>query len=205
MVTRRTALSFLSSLPLARAMPARAADAERLPGPPLPPPAYFQKHLAPAEADFFVVLADRRERGERMVVRGAVTDGAAPVKGASVYAYHADADGRYDPLEPRPGEGADNARLAGYMRTDAAGRYVFESVRPAPYPGTTLPAHIHYVVSADGFRSRFFEIWFEGDPMITADHLAARARRPDYWYIRPAVRTASRAWQVTHDIVLERL
>jgi protocatechuate 3,4-dioxygenase beta subunit len=199
MTTRRTVLTYLPLAAFAGVIPARAAEE-----PQGPPPEYFKKHTAPEGSSFFISNAPKNERGDRMVIRGVVTDGKNPIPNASVYIYHTDKDGRYDPQEARPGEGSDNPRLHGYMRTDSVGRYVYGSIRPAPYPGTTLPAHVHYVVTAEGYKDRTFEFWFEGDPMITADHLAAQAKRPDYFYIRPAKRDTNRVWQITFDIVMER-
>jgi protocatechuate 3,4-dioxygenase beta subunit len=200
MTTRRTVLTYLPLAALAGILPVRAAEE-----PQGPPPEYFKKHTAPEGASFFLSQVPKSERGDRMVIRGVVMDAEKkPIKNASVYIYHTDKDGLYDPQEPRPGEGSDNPRLHGYLRTDAVGRYVYGSIRPAPYPNTPLPAHVHYVVTAEGFKDRAFEFWFEGDPMITADHLAARAKRPNHFYIRPATRDSNRVWQITFDIVMER-
>jgi protocatechuate 3,4-dioxygenase beta subunit len=197
MIARRTVLSFLPLAWTTHVLPAWAAEERSA--------EYFAQHTAPDGTDFFVVIAQKGERGERVVVRGVVTDGQATIPGASIYVYHADADGRYNPTISRPGAGAESPRLAGYMRSDSRGRYVFESVRPTPYPGSTIPARVHYVVSADGFKSRTFELWLEDDPLISAEKLAEQAADPLRISIRPAIRTASKVWQVTQDIVLERL
>lgn len=200
MTSRRTVLSYLPLAAVAGILPAIAAE-ERTD----PSPEYFKKHTAPEGSSFFLSQVPKSERGERMVIRGVVRDTERkPIANASVYIYHTDNDGRYDPAEPQPGEGSENPRLHGYLRTDSVGRYVYGSIRPAPYPGTALPAHVHYVVTAEGYRDRSFEFWFEGDPMITADHLAAQAKRPTYFYIRPAVRDSNRIWQITFDIDMER-
>ena len=67
-----------------------------------------------------------------------------------------------------------------------------------------MPARVRFVVTAEGFKNRAIEVWFEGDPMITAELKARQAQQPDAIYIRPAKRDTNRVWQITNDIVLER-
>ena len=167
--------------------------------------AFFERYKAPEDASFFISNTPKAERGDRMVVRGVVMDSdKKPIANASVYLYHTDNDGRYNTQKARPGFGGENPRLHSYMRSDSVGRYVYGGIRPAAYPGLTLPAHVHFVVQADGFQPRVFEFWFEGDPMIKEDHLAGQAKDPNRFLIRPAKRDTNRVWQITNDIVLER-
>lgn len=190
--TRRIVLGTAALLAMGAGPPAFAADA-----PLAPTPEFFAKHTAPEGSSFFISNAPKGERGDRMVIRGIVTDGKAPIPNASIYVYNADSEGRYDPLEPRPGMGTDNPRLSGLMRTDSVGRYVYGSLKPAPSPGTTTPAPVHFVVTAAGFKGRAFEMLFEGDPLVTAEHTKN-------FVIRPAVKDSNKAWQVVYDIVMER-
>ncbi len=196
MTTRRSVISYLTLAAIAGAFPARGAET--------PSPEYFEKHTAPAEASFFISNAPKDERGDRMVIRGLVTDGKTPIPGASIYIYHTDREGRYDPLEARPGYGRDNPRLHAYLRSDSVGRYVYGSVRPGPIPNTPDPARVHVVVSAEGFKSRAFDIWFDGDPSITPEQQAIQEQQPDRIYILRAVRDSNRVFQIGHDIMMER-
>ncbi|MGE4062053.1 MAG: hypothetical protein AB7E79_01685 [Rhodospirillaceae bacterium] len=199
MTTRRNVLSYFPLAALVGALPAGAA---LRPG---EDDAFFAKYKAPEGASFFISNTPKSERGDRMVIRGVAMDkDRKPIPDASVYIYHTDAQGRYNDTEPRPGFGGESPRLFGYMRTDSVGRYVYGNVRPAAYPGLTLPAHVHFVVQADGFQPRVFELWFDGDPMIKQDHLAGQAKDPDRFLIRNAVRDTNRVWQITNDIVMAR-
>ena len=195
----RRAVLLMTSIALLAGTSARAAE-----DPQALSPEYFRTHTAPADASFFISNTPKTERGDRMVVRGLVTDGKAPVANASVYIFHADNDGRYNPARAIPGEGWETPRLHGYMRTDSVGRYVYGNVYPKPYPGGTMPARVRFVVTAEGFKNRAIEVWFEGDPMITAELKARQAQQPDAIYIRPVKRDTNRVWQITNDIVLER-
>jgi protocatechuate 3,4-dioxygenase beta subunit len=147
-----------------------------------------------------VVVAPVGEPGERLVVSGTVfkTDGRTPVPGARVYVYQTDVNGYY-----RPGANdSKNPRLKGTMVTGPSGQYEFRTIKPGPYPGGGVPAHIHYVVNAPGHRERVFEIVFEGDPALT-DRIKEDAKKDDCAFcIRPLARGPDGAWQVVQDIRL---
>jgi protocatechuate 3,4-dioxygenase beta subunit len=122
-----------------------------------------------------ITVAQETEPGERLVVSGTVFDSAgAPLAGASVYVYHTDINGHYS------GEttNSSNPRLNGTMRTNAQGRYEFETIKPGPYPSARVPAHIHFVVNAPGHKQKIFEIVFEGDGFIN-DEIRNDAKNED--------------------------
>ena len=59
------------------------------------------------------------------------------------------------------------------MKTGADGRYEFRTIKPAPYPHRTTPAHIHAHVYGPDYSERSIDdYWFEGDPFINAKELA---------------------------------
>ena len=60
--------------------------------------------------------------------------------------------------------GEFNARLHGFLRTDAAGRYQYETTRPGSYDNG--PAHVHYVVNARGYQPLLLALQFEDDPRV---------------------------------------
>jgi protocatechuate 3,4-dioxygenase beta subunit len=157
--------------------------------------------LAPASAPSSGDVAPAGEPGERLEVKGVVyaADGRTPVPNASVYVYQTDARGLYRPDDPM---GNQNPRLMLLLRSDAAGRYSYRTIRPASYPGTRVPQHIHYEVAAPGHGTRIFEIVFEQDPLVTAD-VRTRAKEPgSIFSLRPIVPTPGGAGQVTQDVVL---
>jgi protocatechuate 3,4-dioxygenase, beta subunit len=149
-----------------------------------------------------VTVAAKSEPGERLIVTGKVADAAGkPVTGASVYVYHTDNRGYYS------GEVNDdnrNPRLRGYMRTDAQGRYEYDTIKPAHYPNNRIPAHIHYVVNADGFRERIFEIVFTGDEFINDQIRTDAAREDSGFSIRPLERDKQGILHCTQDIRLKK-
>jgi protocatechuate 3,4-dioxygenase beta subunit len=121
------------------------------------------QYTAPENAPSGVVIAGRDEPGERLVVTGRTLDGKKPVAGVSLYVFHTDAKGRYAPdIDNRVGE--FNARLHGFLRTDADGRYQYETTRPGSYDNG--PAHVHYVVNARGYQPLLLALQFEDDPLV---------------------------------------
>ena len=69
-----------------------------------------------------------------------------------------------------------NARLFGFVRTDAEGRFTIETVHPGPNPeanwstgdANLIPRHLHFVVSAEGHAERALQMVFSDDPRLTS-------------------------------------
>lgn len=105
------------------------------------------------------VLAAANEPGDRTFVEGVVyaPDCETPLADALVDVWHADTDGNYHAA-------GQQYRLRGQMRTDAQGRYAFESIRPGHYSGR--PRHYHFNVSAAGHVPLTTQLYFVGDPNL---------------------------------------
>ncbi|MBS1806834.1 MAG: protocatechuate 3,4-dioxygenase [Acidobacteria bacterium] len=159
--------------------------------------------VAEKNAPSKITIANKDEAGERLTVSGVIfgADGKTPLANASVYVYHTDANGRYT---PGPTDDNRNPRLRGYMRTDAQGRYEYNTIKPAPYPGDGPPAHIHYHVNAPGYQDRVFEIVFEGDPKISKEIRASAAKEDSAFSIRPLTRTSQGGWHCTQNVTLRK-
>lgn len=156
--------------------------------------------VADKNAKSKINVSPTTEAGERLVVTGKVTDAAGkPLAGASIYVYHTDAQGLYSETNDNR-----NPRLRGYLRTDAEGRYEYSTIKPASYPNTRIPAHIHYHVNAEGFRERVFEIVFTDDPFVD-DRIRADARKEDSIFsIRPLARDKQGVWHCTQDVRMKK-
>lgn len=114
-------------------------------------------------------------------VRGRVTgvDGA-PIAGARVEVWGADEDGFYDVQYT-----GDVVQARAHLFTDENGEYDFWTVQPAAYPiphdgpvGDLLaatsrsvmrPAHIHFMVEAEGFDTLITHIFVAGDEWLGDD------------------------------------
>jgi hydroxyquinol 1,2-dioxygenase len=111
-------------------------------------------------------------------VEGVVTDvDGNPVADARLEVWQADDQGNYD-VQYGDDRVAGRARL----RADGAGEYRFWALKPTPYPipddgpvGTMLratgrspvrAAHLHFMVTAPGYRRLVTHIFVEGDPQL---------------------------------------
>jgi protocatechuate 3,4-dioxygenase beta subunit len=113
------------------------------------------------------------EPGERVLFDIMVkSQSGRPVPGVVVIAYGADVAGLYGPKDALSRE----PRLRATVTTDARGKCQVWTVRPGPYPDWSEPSHVHFeawgLLTSEGLRT----IWFEGDPMITAEKRAWAAR-----------------------------
>ncbi|WP_301850193.1 intradiol ring-cleavage dioxygenase [Rhodococcus pyridinivorans] len=121
--------------------------------------------------------------GEPCLVTGRVTgaDGT-PLAGASVDVWQANAEGFYDVQQP---DIQPELNLRGLFTTDDEGKFWFRSIVPRYYPipddgpvGELLavtgrhpnrPAHIHFIVRADGHEPVTTHLFVEGSPYIDSD------------------------------------
>jgi hydroxyquinol 1,2-dioxygenase len=121
-------------------------------------------------------------RGEPTVVSGRVlsADGA-PIPGALLDIWETDENGLYEQQDPEQ----PDMNLRGKFRTDSEGRYCFVGIKPVSYAipddgpvGQLLrnlarhpfrPAHIHLLISADGFASVTTHLFVKGDPYLDSD------------------------------------
>jgi protocatechuate 3,4-dioxygenase beta subunit len=150
-------------------------------------------------------IAPAGEPGEPMRIEGTVRDGTGRATGGViVYAYHTDATGRYPRVAPKPGTPfTRHGRLRGWARTDEQGRYVFDTIRPAAYPDSDDPAHVHMHVIEPGRCTYYIDdIVFEDDPRLTP----AKRRWAERGRGGPGVAAPSRdeagTWVVVRDVVL---
>lgn len=149
-------------------------------------------------------IAPTDEPGEPLRIDGVVTDRQGrPASGVIVYAYHTDVRGHY-PQVDRTGARAATRHgvLRGWALTDDQGRYRFETIRPAGYPETTIPAHVHLHVIEVGCCTYYIDdILFDDDPRLTdAERRHARGRGGDG--IAKPQRDAAGTWLVRRDILL---
>src|SRR5690606_15945168 len=104
-----------------------------------------------------------------------------PVPEAEVDVWHCSSEGFYENQDPAQAD----MNLRGKFRTDARGRVEFLSIKPVGYPipiegpvGRLLrkqgrhnmrPAHIHFLVHKEGFKTQFAQIYSHDDPHLETD------------------------------------
>jgi protocatechuate 3,4-dioxygenase beta subunit len=122
--------------------------------------------------------------GEPMFVQGRVTDLAGkPLVGAEIDVWHADGDGFYDSQKPNYEQQGPSLRAR--FITDAKGRFSFRTILPCSYPIPTdgpvgeliaatnrhpmRPAHVHFLVKAEGHEPLITHVFLEGDQYLKSD------------------------------------
>ncbi len=126
------------------------------------------------------VIAGACEPGEpsRFAGRVLAADRVTPAANVVVYAYHTNADGLYAGGTPETEWSRRHGRLRGWIRTGADGRYAFTSIKPAPYPNDTMPAHVHLTIAEPGRRAYYIDdIVFDGEFGVTPAYRAAQEFR----------------------------
>lgn len=124
----------------------------------------------------------RHYEGEVLLVEGVVRNVAGePIAGAQIDIWQTAPNGMYSSQDPDQ----DIHSFHGLMTVDDRGRYAFTTVRPVPYTvpddgpvGEILraagrhpwrPSHLHYIVSAPGYRSLVTEVFPDDDPYLDQD------------------------------------
>jgi protocatechuate 3,4-dioxygenase beta subunit len=127
-------------------------------------------------------IVTKPSNGEPVVIYGQVTDVAGKgIPNALVQVWQPDETGNYDLQKHDPSE----MDLRGCFRTDAQGRYHLRTVAPLGYMipmdgpvGDMIraqrrhgyrPAHIHFLVGAEGYREVVTALYLAGDDHIDSD------------------------------------
>ncbi len=104
-----------------------------------------------------------------------------PVEGAEVDVWQASSEGFYENQDPGQGD----MNLRGKLTTDASGHIAFRSIKPVGYPipltgpvGALLraqgrhnmrPAHIHFMIFKQGYKTQFAQVYSSDDPNLETD------------------------------------
>jgi len=98
-------------------------------------------------------------------------DGITPAEGVIVYIYHTDRNGVYPKLGDETGWGRRHGYIRGWIKTGEDGSYTFYTFRPASYPNSSEPAHIHITVKEPDTNAYYLDDYvFDDDPSLTRSH-----------------------------------
>jgi hydroxyquinol 1,2-dioxygenase len=120
--------------------------------------------------------------GDPLVVNARVLDRSGqPIADAQVDVWHSSNLGYYENQDP----GQAEMNLRGTFRTDSNGAISFRSIKPLGYPipvngpvGDLLriqgrhnmrPAHVHFLICKDGFKTQFSQVYVDDDPHLDSD------------------------------------
>jgi protocatechuate 3,4-dioxygenase beta subunit len=104
-----------------------------------------------------------------------------PIEGAEVDVWHSSPEGFYEQQDPKQA----SMNLRGKFMTDKEGHFSFRSVKPAGYPipidgpvGDLIragkrhnfrPAHLHFLIFKQGFKTLISQIYSPDDPKLETD------------------------------------
>jgi len=146
----------------------------------------FWRHGAPQRALGDSII-DKDQGGDVTHMHGIVTDFTTgkPIPNVEIDVWHTAPNGLYEQQDPDQ----PDMNLRGRFYTDAQGRYDFYCLRPTAYPipkdgpaGQLLdlldrhpmrPAHIHFIISADGYKPVVTQIFDRTDEHIGNDSVFA--------------------------------
>ena len=163
------------------------------------------------------------QKGEDMVIHGHVRDvEGKPITNATLDVWQANDEGFYDVQQKgiQP-----DFNLRGLFRTGPDGGYWFRAVKPRYYPiphdgpvGQLLaelgrhpnrPAHLHFILKADGYQPLITHIFDPDDPYISSDavfgvkkSLLAGFKRMNEPERARKLGFADEFWEVEYDFVL---
>lgn len=133
-------------------------------------------------------IASLDEPGVPLAITGTLfrADGTTPLGGALVFAYHTDRHGLYN-----SSQAAHSWRLRGAVRTAADGSFAFQTIRPASYPQSRIPQHVHVELHTTDGNFHAGEWRFADDPMVDERERAASQRAGEFGWVRPVRQTGN--------------
>jgi catechol 1,2-dioxygenase len=150
--------------------------------------------------------------GEPLAVSGFVKDlGGKPIAGAIVDVWQASPVGLYENQD----EKQPDHNLRGRFETDARGRFHFRTIRPKGYPipmdgpcGELVraqdrhpyrPAHLHFMLTKEGYRTLVTQVFADDDDMIDADVVFGVTPRLSGHFERGG----DGGWKLDYDFVMQ--
>lgn len=109
------------------------------------------------------------EPGQKLLVEGVIykPDGQTPAPGVVLYVYHTSTRGLYESRAGSQGWAKRHGDRRGWVKTNERGEYRFYTVKPASYPNTRNPAHIHPTIKEPGLNEYYIdEFVFDDDPLL---------------------------------------
>ena len=152
----------------------------------------------PAKLSATARVASANEPGAPMVIEGIVRDTSGkPRANVIVYAYQTNAQGKYPPGKTWHGG------MRGWVLTGKDGQYRFDTIRPASYPNSKLPEHVHmHVVEVGKCHYYIDDVHFADDPLLTPELRKTASHGRGGIGIATPTRDKDKTWRVRRDITL---
>lgn len=153
------------------------------------------------------------QEGEPVEISGRVTDEhGVPISDAKLDVWQTAANGLYEAQDPNQ----PDYNLRGVFRTDVDGRYELRTIKPVSYSipndgpvGRLLralgrhsyrPAHVHFIVSAEGYEPVVSQIFTDDDAYLKSDAVFGVKDSLVVHYEK-----VGDIWRVTYDFSLKKI
>jgi protocatechuate 3,4-dioxygenase, beta subunit len=149
-------------------------------------------------------LPDFNEPEPKLEISGTIyqTDGKTPAKDVILYLYHTDQKGIYPQRGNETGWGKRHGYIRGWIKTNEDGQYKFYTLRPASYPISRAPQHIHPTIKEPGKNEYYIdEYLFADDPFVDENVRASQQKRGGSGIITLS-KKQSGTWAGKRDIIL---
>ena len=157
----------------------------------------------PSPLSWETSIARNNEPGERLTIQGIIykVDAKTPAPNVVLYFYHTNNKGEYSPTAGQT-HGRRHGSLRGWVKTDAQGRYRFHTIRPASYPKSRAPQHIHPIIKETGIAPYWIdEYLFSDDPFLDDEAKSSQRKRGGSGIIT-LTKKPDGTWVGKRDIVL---
>lgn len=142
--------------------------------------------------------------GQKLLITGTIyqRDGKTPAPDVILYYYHTDIHGYYTSRPELDARVARHGYIRGWVRSDQFGHYSIYTVRPAPYPNNTMPAHIHPTIKEPDIDNAYYidEFVFDDDVLLTRAKRQTMENRGGSGVLR--VKEQGKLQIAEHDIIL---
>lgn len=155
-----------------------------------------------------VKITSDTEPGKKIKVLASLKDESGKsITGAVVYFYQTDAKGWYAADQPHVGGNSGDqrhARIFGYAKTDAAGKFEIHTVKPSGYPQSDLPAHIHVEIrDLPGYQPIITEFLFDDDERLVGE-IRNNAQQDRFQIAKPEKTNPPFEQQFSYTITLQK-
>lgn len=143
----------------------------------------------PAMINSVDTSAGWEEEGQPLLVTGKVVrkDQKTPAPDIILYYWQTDNKGYYSPRPGMDEKAKRHGHIRGWVKTDNLGNFSIYTIRPAPYPDGTMPAHIHISVKEPDVSNEYYiDDWvFDDDPILTSEQRKALPQRGGSGILKP--------------------
>ena len=121
------------------------------------------------------------EKGQKLILTGTVykIDGKTAAANVIIYYWHTDNNGYYSPIKGMDEKAKRHGHIRGWVKTDENGKYSIYTIKPAPYPDSDIPAHVHTSIKEPDIANEYYidEFIFDEDKLLTSKKRAALENR----------------------------